>query len=268
MIDKIQLSMKTYNKSGEEYFTIKQQIFARLIEIGIAFREVLYTKDKGDFSVLNVLVSFKSKNPIEIISYFNPKQILCNLNKYYSFDYTCNNSIEPFHINFIDVQNLDMALFYLSYNIVSSILSCIALSIGLDYSIDGLTVSLLKNATLCEDKRYKNIEILLSNNPEDICNFLGLNYSNWIVGFDNQNDIFEWVTKSMFFQPNYFKTDTFNSRRCSHKKKVVITEFRNYIETRIKKSEYDEIVPYMNLQKTAIGYFDKIDTYIELTHTK
>jgi len=268
MIDKIQLSMKTYKKSGEEYFTIKQQIFARLIEIGIVFREILYTKDKGDFSVLNVLVSFKSKNPIEIISYFNPKQILCNLNKYYSFDYTCNNSIEPFHINFIDVQNLDMALFYFSYSIISSILSCIALSIGLDYSIDGLTVNLLKNAALSKDKRVKNIEILLSNNPEDICNFLGLNYSNWIVGFEKQTDIFEWVTKCMFFQPTYFKTDMFNSSRCSHKKKVVITEFRNYIEHRIEKSKYDEIVPYMNLQKTAIGYFDKIDTYIELTHTK
>jgi len=268
MIDKIQLSIKTYKKSAKEYFTIKQQIFARLIEIDIGFREILYTKEKGEFSKLNILVSFKSKNPIEIITYFNPKQILCNLNKYYSFDYTCNNSIEPFHINFIDVQNLDMALFYFSYSEISSILSCIALSIGLHYSIDGLIVSLLKNATLSTDKRVKNVDILLSNNPKDICNFFGLDYSSWILGFDKQTDIFEWLTKSMFFQPTYFITNTFSSRGCSHKKKIVITEFRNYIEDRVEKSEYDEIVPYMNLQKTAIGYFDKIDTYIELTHTK
>jgi hypothetical protein len=268
MIGKIQLSVKTYKKSRDEYITIKQQIIARLIEIGINYKEIFYTKDRSSFNALNILVSFKSKNPIEIISKFNPYQILFTYNNIYSFDYSNYNSILPIQINMINIHNLEMTNFYYSYSIINSIISYISNSIGLKFSINGLSVKIFQNDGCSLRKIVKNNEILLSDNPIEICDFFGLNYSKWIDGFDTQEDIFQWLTQCIFFQPKLFNIDYDYTRICSNKKKIFINKFIKYIENTIETSKYEEIVPYMNLQKTAIGYFDKIDTYIELTHTE
>jgi hypothetical protein len=269
MIGNIQLFIKTYKKSREEYITIKQQIIARLIEIGINCKEIFYTKDRNYFNSLNILVSFKSKNPIEIISKFSPSEIQCKYNNIYSFDYSCNNTILPIQINLINIQNFEMTNFYYSYSIINSIISYISISIGLEYGIDGLSVKIFKNNMDSYDKNINNYKkILLSDNPIEICDFFGFNYSQWLLGFETQKDIYKWLKECLFFKSNLFKLDNHISQFKSIKKRALLSEFINYIQNTIEEHTYDEIVPYMNLQKTAIGYFNKIDTYIELTHTE
>ena len=263
MIGNIQLSIKTYKKTREEYITIKQQIIARLIEIGITYKEIFYTKDRRIFNSLNILVSFKSKNPIEVISKFGPYQILCTYNNIYSFDYSCKNTILPFQINMYNIQNFEMTNFYYSYSIINSLISYISKSIGLIYSIDGLFCKIFEK----DDSSYAKKKILLSDNPIEICDFFGLNYLHWLRGFDTKQDIYKWLIECVFFKSNLFKLDTYLPQYKSIKKKALVSEFINYIQNTIKDHTYDEIVPYMNLQKTAIGYFNKIDTYMELTHT-
>jgi len=268
MIGNIQLFIKTYKKSREEYITIKQQIIARLIEIGINYKEIFYTKDRLYFNSLNILVSFKSKNPIEIISKFAPYQILCTYNNIYSFDYSCNNTILPFQINMINIHNFEMPNFYYSYSIINSIIQYIAKSIGLEFSIDGLFVKIFENYdSSCVKNLKSNKKLLLSDNPIEICDFFGLNYSDWLTGFETEQDIYKWLTECVFFKSNLFKIDIDSLKMISIKKRSLVNKFLQYIQNTMKYTAYDEIVPYMNLQKTAIGYFNKIDTYMELTHT-
>jgi len=264
----VHLSIKTYKKSKEEYITIKQQIIVRLIEIGINYKEINYTNDRLTFNSLNILVSFKSKNPIEIISKFYPNQILCTYNNIYSFDYSDNNRILPFQINMINFQNLVMANFYYSYSIINNIINYISKSIGLYYDCIGLSVKIFEDVGLKNNKMKKDKQILLSDNPNEICSFFGLDYVEWQKGFETEKDIFKWLQQCIFFKSKLCKIDTESLQMISIKKRPLVNKFIEFIINSKNFSTYDEIVPYMNLKKTAIGYFNKIDTYIELTHTE
>jgi hypothetical protein len=48
----------------------------------------------------------------------------------------------------------------------------------------------------------------LTNNPEEICQYLGLDWLKWINGFSSKQEIFECITNSPSFK---FKKDYFRA---------------------------------------------------------
>ena len=261
MVGRSLIYTKTFKKSAIEYFTIKQHIFAGLIETGVSYSEILETPEQTYFNELTILVKLKSQNPIEIVSKFNPREKMCNRN-IYSFDYCLPGNHEPIQVNFIDVQNLAMAQFYYSYRDVNTIISRLANSTGITYGSTGLLLNLYKNtvlpqkASVCLETLG---EIFLSDCPSEICQFFGLDYSTWVAGFTKKTQIFNWLISSPYFQRDLFMIQSRST------KKQLLNDFVQFLKTVSDKTYSDELNPFINLQKTAIEYFDKLDNYISLT---
>eukprot|EP01038_Epipyxis_sp_PR26KG_P014592 gene14592-19593_t len=62
--------------------------------------------------------------------------------------------------------------------------------------------------------------VMLTNNVEEICDYLHLNYEQWSKGFSNNLEIFEWLTKCRFF-----KASAFHSLNSDHRKRLKIRPF-------------------------------------------
>jgi len=57
---------------------------------------------------------------------------------------------------------------------------------------------------------YENNKIMLSSQPQEICNFIGLDYSKWKNGFNSIIDVFNWIIQCKYFNKIYFNSDNFN----------------------------------------------------------
>jgi hypothetical protein len=162
----------------------------------------------------------------------------------------------------MDVQNLAMAKFYYSYTDVNTIISRLADSTGIKYGSTGLLLNLYKN-TVFPKKVSVPLEtlgeIFLSDCPSEICQFFGLDYSTWVAGFTKKNQIFNWLISSPYFQRDLFMIQPRST------KKQLLNDFAQFLKTVSDKTYSDELNPFINLQKTAIEYFNKLDNYIALT---
>src|SRR3990167_11190845 len=48
--------------------------------------------------------------------------------------------------------------------------------------------------------------IILTTNPQVICEYLDLDWKSWITGFESKQQIFEWICMSKYFKVDLFKT--------------------------------------------------------------
>ncbi len=176
-----------------------------------------YFADKESFGDADVLVpnwNFQGDIKQKLIEVFEPKEIIKNGNVY-SFEY------KELQIDAILVkkEHWESSYNYYSWNDLGNLMGRIAHKFGLKYGWDGLRYVYRGNGKIMG-------EYSVSTDINEICKFLDLDSDVFNKGFSSLNEIFDFVTKSKFFNPNYYDMDELNRiNRDRNKKRTTYQTF-------------------------------------------
>ena len=237
--------------------------------------DMLYVvKNKID-SIWNVdMIDFDIVQLITQI--YNPVDIVLN-GPVCSFAYYLHDDNKYFQVDLIKVEDLPMSRFYFSYGDLGGIIGRLTQHKSVVYGSRGLwvnpnqeTINKFLSANQIEMQVNKDLiiksilpNIILSNKPDQICEYLGLDWNEWVKGFSSKQEIFEWVTKSP-----WFKLDSFRALDYEHRNRVnsrpMYQDFLKYIfidepNFSIEKGNSSKYIN-INLQLESLEYFGK--TYI------
>lgn len=146
---------------------------------------------------------------------------------------------------------------YLSFNDLGNLLGKICRRFNLKYGERGLAYVYRIN-----DGNYKK-DIKLTTDFQVICQFLGLDYSKWLTGFANLEEIFAWTIDSPYFSVNpYIDRSTSLEKRL--KERSTIQEFLAYLQQHQIDKAYqylenrDEYIPWIASKFPAAQLPEKI----------
>jgi len=192
--------------------------------------------------VIKIAVELKSNNPFEILSRFNPfETFFCKDEIIFIF----SNGFKNVKVALIATRNRPLIQFYLSYGEIGYVLSKIFRSIGLHFNRYGLSINLQQ--TEQNKKKYNEGCLILSCNPNKICDFLEIDFDRWNQGFHSNYDIFKWIMSSKFYKSSIF------SKLKSHinKRKKLNTFFNQFLDY----IEIETATQNLNVQNQALVFF-------------
>lgn len=235
------------------YLKIKLDCISKLKDF-INIHQIYELADKLDFGDLDLLyLSDPNINILNIVqNIFNP--IDYNINgDVLSFSYEINKD-QYFQIDLIKTSNINISIFYFSYGDIGNILGRIVKKYELTLGIDGLWIT------------YENERIMLSEDPKEICIFLGLDYNVWLNGFNKREEFFDWIIKSKYFDSDFFKLDNLNNTyKHRYITRPTFKDFVNYVkDLNIKSSEIKLKIEDYILMFNKIKEKEKIDHKIKI----
>ena len=260
--------VQTIRLEKDDYNILKNKI-ANLLASFIKIHFLYEVPDKTNFGDLDLLYELNENNMniYDIVKQvFNPKQMVHNGNVL-SFSYLINEVDNTyFQIDLIKTNNYIMDLFYFSYGDLGGIIGRITKYYGLTYGNNGLWItiepSLIENY-LKETQKYNKLEIgninnkiILTQSPEEICNYLGFDYNKWKSGFKSNVELYNFIIESPYFENKLFYIETLNYKhrvRCNER--PMYREFQNYINNITKPINNINTISDYN----ALVYFNKID---------
>jgi hypothetical protein len=248
----------TRRYARDEYYVLKQCILNKLqghIDQYHVPKEFPSKESFGDLDVLMVCPSsINIRNLIQEL--FHPTEINHN-GDVYSFDF------EQFQIDFILVskEQFENAIIYFSYSDLGGLIGNICHKIGLKYGIQGLWMNV---HTKESDPTTTSTKLILSTNVQQIFDFLGYDYERYMKGFENENELFQWIISGKYFRRFYFDDDQLNhAHRQRTSKRPIYIKFIAYLnEQQIPSNEIenrDELV--RSIREQALIYFDKQQAY-------
>lgn len=243
-------TVNTVRKHTYEYTAIKSYVLSKLkashFEKFAVPHETPGKEDYGDLDVLVASVDRISNIRNWIIETFMPTELNHN-GDVYSFnignpEFTI--AID-FQIDFIMTthERFNIHYFFLSWGDLGMILGHIIHHTGLKFGQQGLFIKYSAHPNYSTD-------IILSIEPDAICAFMGLNYSQWCAGFDSENSIFTWICQTKYLVPAKFKHDRRN--------RPMFCRFVDYIHTQCVLPISNSDCP-TNLMQYGIDYFAKVD---------
>jgi hypothetical protein len=190
-INCVRVNLELYNK-------IKSIILSKLLPYNY-FVSIIEMPGKETFGDLDLIYKWKDNQDIPFIinELFSPREVFSN-NNVFSFSYNINE-VEYFQIDLIKVSNIEMAQFYYGYGDIGHIIGRMMKKNDLTFGAEGLWIN------------YENNKIMLSSDPLEICNFIGLDHSKWKNGFNTITDVFNWIIQCKYFNKIYFNPDNFNA---------------------------------------------------------
>ena len=235
------------------FFEYKEEILPRVrksfnTEVFL-ITSYLNKQDFGDMDIL-VLENEININRREIIeNEFNPVEIFTNSN-IISFNYNelqvdlIFTSKENWITSQIFFCNGDLGNFmgklYNNYGRLRDI------GISIKYGFDGLKCKFIYEG--------KNKSISLCKDPVKIFNFLGLDFETWKEGFDEKEDMFDYVIGSRYFDYLSFQWENLNSiNKDRNKRRPNYVIFLDYIE------DHKNVINWNREDKTE--YLDNLENF-------
>lgn len=135
-------------------------------------------------------------------------------------------------LDFIEVEPeyLETAVFYFSYNDLNNLVGKIARQFNMRLGFKGLYYNY--------EKQGLRKQFLLSRNPQQIYDFLGCDWNRFNQGFDELEDIFQFVINSTYFSTTYFLLENLNHK---HRKRDRV------------RSTYHYFLKYLKLHESKSG---------------
>lgn len=257
-------ALKQYGVVTERKSTIDFERIGK--EISSKFEEDLQVetfiskcyRNKETHGDLDLLVKIDQKfnhKHINLYDYiketFKPNAIYSN-SGVNSFDY------QEFQIDIIPIResNWVTAKTYFSYDPLGNLMGKVFHKFGLSYGWDGLKYKFRNfNGNLSED-------ITISKDPEKIFSFGDYNYNRFLEGFNEMEEIFEFVLESKYFDNNNFKIENFN--HTDRKRNIRRSSFNAFIQY----LEDNQIERRYNFNKNKRNYIDYIDSFFPETNFK
>ena len=216
-------NIQTIRLNKNDYFNLWKELKPKFEKLFILSDLILSYKNKESFGDMDVLVYGLKNNKInwkeEIQKEFNPSAIYCNGNVY-SFDY------KKFQIDVIKtkLKYYQSSYNYYNFNDTGNLCGRVFNKIGFKYGYRGLTyVHRTKNNYILE-------EIDISQSRTEILDFGGFNTKTHIDGFDNLEDIFQFIINSKYFNASIFAYENLNNEnRVRNKKRETYKQFLQYL---------------------------------------
>jgi len=217
------LNFVTERKTTEQFNEIFSKIEPILIGLGIDYFLTKSFRNKPTHGDMDILI--KNDNlPKEkllgiIIEQFNPTSLSPN-DRTISFDY------DQFQIDFILIDNdsWDIAKVWYSYDPFSNVVGKTCHKFRLKYGPNGLIFPFRGiNDTL-------NDNIIISKDAKKIFEFLNYDYERFTQGFDDIEEIFDFIFTSKYFNSEVFQFDNLNRiDRKRNRRRKSYNEFLVYI---------------------------------------
>jgi hypothetical protein len=247
-------SIQTRRCSREEFDIVSLELINLL---KLRFNKVdipMFYNNKLDFGDIDIVVSEDTSN-MDMRTYielrFAPNEIFHNGNCW-SFDY----KLIQIDIIITPNEHYETILFYMGGNDLGNFVGRIAQGFGLKYGQEGLWL----------EHYFKGMNIAripISKNYPDIFKFLGLSYERYLEGFNELEDIFEYIATCRFFNWKIFQMDQLNkiNRDRNLKRKSYMT-FLEWMDANVadenheykfdkSQEEYNKMIaeafPYANL---------------------
>lgn len=206
----------------DEYDVLEQEVFKILGKTFKEFDTPRFFSSKESFGDMDLIVSMEGFDVKEVRKYiedtFTPNEIFHNGNAY-SFDY------KELQIDFICVEKEDYSsnYHYLAFNDLGNFIGRIAQSLGFKYGQEGFWFNQYYND-------QKIAKVMISKNYPKIFEFLGLDYNQWLRGFNSLEEIFEYIVQSPYFDSEMYEMKNLNKiNRDRNMKRKSYISFLEYI---------------------------------------
>ena len=214
----------------------------------------LSKKDHGDLDVI-VCGPVVPKEELKELFGLEDDQISQNttvISIFYERKYQVDFAFHP-------VENFISAYSYNRNGDCCNLVGRLAHHIGLSLGHDGLSYHV--NLNDCD--RLGKVSI--SRDFSKIIPFFGLNYEHWETGFENAEELFEWIVKSPYFNPDVYQFENLNHvNRVRNRKRPVFAGFVEWLNGREFPNKF---VPGKNkaeyLWQTLL-YFERTDILTEI----
>jgi hypothetical protein len=225
---------KTRRYSSSEFNEIWDKINSKLKTIGWAGRQLVAYRNKPDFGDMDILIENDGnlgdiKETIK--REFHPNEIVKNGNVY-SFN------VDELQVDFIITPSIDMdsAFNFFAWNDLGNFIGKIGHKFGLKFGFSGLVYIYRTD----NDSKILG-EITLSKDPKKILPFLGFSYEEWERGFDNMEDIFEYIINSKYFNIKPFRFGELSAtHKRRNKRRKMYNDFLAYHDEKILKGKYSD----------------------------
>jgi hypothetical protein len=213
-------TVKVERLSKAIYKKIIQEITDSLSKLPVRFAFTFETPGKEDFGDVDVLIDTtygvgtdETKIQELIHSQFHTVEWVKNG---YVLSFAYEKDGLYYQVDFILIKCLEMAQMYFSYGDCGAIVGRYAAAHGLTFSEDGLLIK-IKGSYLFEQKSPNNDTIIhtitLSSDPQEVCDYLGLDFFQWQTGFQSVEEIYEWIISSRFFNKKFYQFLKIEHRR-------------------------------------------------------
>lgn len=140
---------------------------------------------------------------------------------------------------------LDSSANFMSYNILGNLLGRIYHKFNLRFGEAGLFY------VLRGFSNHISKEIVVTRDMQKILSFLGLSYERWKEGFNNVEEIFEYVIESPYFCSNSYSPEYYHVRKRANERPDFV-KFLDYIET----NKIDKNFPFEKPKEIYLGMID------------
>lgn len=219
-------NVPTRRYEADEYFSLTQEVLEKLKRAKTQawrFDIIPAYHDKESFGDMDVLYATDDDIPFDVdtVQYiFNPTEIVRNTSVI-SFDY------KGFQIDLIHskTDEIEYALCYFSWNDCGNLIGKLAHQLGLKHGHSGLILPL-------RDANNKFHDIVLTNYHVETLHFLDLDYRKFEVGFNNLDEIFNFVAASRYYNPEWYKLENLNTiARVRDRKRETYKKFLEFGES-------------------------------------
>lgn len=191
-----------------------------------AFRPIPFYTSKDSFGDLDMVVMCGSRDWERLLEDLKKKCPDHSKNgNVFSFGVDVGKET-PFQIDLIYVgetrEESRIALTYFAFNDLGNLMGRIAHRAGFKYGHRGLL------RVVREEDNSDHIidEVLVTDVPKDIFEFLGYDYDVFLNGFNDKKDIFEFVASSPYFNSDIFLFENRNAKaRMRDSKRTIYNEF-------------------------------------------
>ena len=242
----------TQRMTRDQYFDLIEKFTRFFGELGREIRIPESFKDKDTFGDLDVLIKGDEMKKEEISQIFNvPFQKIHKNSNVISIVFQ-----ESFQVDLCFFQESEFysAYEYMRHGDSSMLIGRMFHKLGFKYGHKGLLYPLKLNDCF----HLKEIEV--SKDVKKILEFIDLDYSKWIEGFQNQEDLFHWISASNYFNENFYKLEDLNSvNRTRNKKRPVYMAFIEWCQNNKKNTSYYPSNNKAEYLWQSVLFFDKIE---------
>ncbi len=215
----------TRRYTADEYFALVDEILLKTNKLHAVSRlEVIPAYNEktsfGDMDILYSVFDGSALHVQNIVDLFQPNEIVKN-GDVISFDY----KELQIDLIFTPEEKFDYALSYFSWNDLGNLTGKLAKRFNLSHGHKGLYLPLRDEA----GNKYDSI--LITEDHDRALKFVGLDPEVFNAGFDNLQQIFEFVASSVNYSSEWYKLENVSSiGRIRDKKRTTYQEFLKFGE--------------------------------------
>jgi len=219
----------------DEYHALCKELLSKIADIfGTEVSLVESFEHKQTFGDMDILVlGNRSNNEIKkiLIESFNPPpgEIHCNGNVV-SFEH----KELQIDLIFTPQSNWETSKLFFKYGDLGNLLGKMYHKINLKYGFNGLSMVI---RDLNDTKKLGHI--IISTEGEKIFEFMGLSWERYQKGFGDEQEIFDYIIQSRFFDPEAFKFENLNHiNKKRNKRRKGYGDFVKFVEDMEVKPKY------------------------------